>query len=99
MVGPSEALCCGVPVPGSGAGSRMRDLVSDLLHPPGASQPARPHGLTCPPGGYNVSMAAGIVAAIVTAVIVVVVLAGFVWAAREDGRAQRRQDRLSGRRR
>ena len=44
-------------------------------------------------------MAAGIVAAIVTAVIVVVVLAAFVWAAREDGRAQRRQDRLSGRRR
>jgi hypothetical protein len=31
--------------------------------------------------------------------VVVVVLAGFVWAAREDGRAQRRQDRLSGRRR
>jgi hypothetical protein len=44
-------------------------------------------------------VAAGIVAGIVTAIIVVVVLAGFVWAAREDGRAQRRQDRLTRRRR
>ena len=44
-------------------------------------------------------MAAGIVAAIVTALVVIVVLALFVWAAREDGRAQRRQDRLTGRRR
>jgi hypothetical protein len=44
-------------------------------------------------------MAAGIVAAIVTALVVIVVLAAFVWAAREDGRAQRRQDRLTGRRR
>jgi cbb3-type cytochrome oxidase subunit 3 len=44
-------------------------------------------------------MAAGIVAAIITALIVIVVLAVFVWAAREDGRAQRRQDRLTGRRR
>ena len=64
-----------------------------------SSSPAPPHGLTRPSGGYNVAMGAGIVAATVTAVIVVVVLAGFVWAAREDGRAQRRQDRLSGRRR
>jgi hypothetical protein len=44
-------------------------------------------------------MAAGIVAAIVTALVVIVVLAAFVWAAHEDGRAQRRQDRLTGRRR
>jgi hypothetical protein len=37
--------------------------------------------------------AAEIIAAVVTGVVVVAVLAGYVWAAREDGRAQRRGHR------
>jgi hypothetical protein len=37
-------------------------------------------------------LAAGIVIAVVSAITVVVVLWMFVWAAREDGRDQRRRD-------
>jgi hypothetical protein len=37
--------------------------------------------------------AAGIIAAVMTALVVVATLAVFLWAAREDGRAQRRRDR------
>ena len=59
---------------------------------------ARPIRLAPRSGGYNRYVGAAIVSGIVTGIVVVVVLVAFVWAAREDGRAQRRQDRLNRRR-
>jgi hypothetical protein len=40
--------------------------------------------------------AAGILAAVISGIAVVIALAAFVWAAREDGRAQRRRDWRKG---
>jgi DNA-binding CsgD family transcriptional regulator len=84
-----------------------RAQLAEALAAPDAADSPQPASVTSvassrftrPRDRYNVVMAAGIVAAIVTTIIVVAVLAVFVWAAREDGRAQRRQDRLTGRRR